>query len=250
MKFTVVIPARYASTRLPGKPLALIGDKPMIQHVYERCLQANASRVVVATDDDRIAQAVTQFGGEFCMTSPEHESGSDRLAEVCSKLQLDQQEIVVNVQGDEPFISSENIEQVANGLANSRSQMATLSTPINEQEEVFNSNVVKVVSNNQQQALYFSRAPIAWQRGSFEQNEVADITVCQRHIGIYAYRAGFLSQYVKLPSSELEKLECLEQLRVLENGYSIHIEVAKEAPGIGIDTPEDLLEAQSKYRKL
>ncbi len=250
MEFIVVIPARFASMRLPGKPLALIGDKPMIQHVYERCRLANANRVVIATDDVRIAEAATEFGAEVCMTDANHQSGSDRLAEVCKTLKFSDDDIVVNVQGDEPFISPLNIEQVALGLANSQSKMATLSTPITSDEEVFNSNVVKVVSNNNNEALYFSRAPIAWQRGSFEQQQVKDLSHCQRHIGIYAYRAGFLADYVKLPTSTLEQLESLEQLRVLENGYSIHIEQAKEVPGIGIDTQEDLAQAQTTYKLL
>ncbi|MRX26817.1 3-deoxy-manno-octulosonate cytidylyltransferase [Kangiella sp. HZ709] len=250
MEFIVVIPARFASMRLPGKPLALIGDKPMIQHVYERCRLANAARVIIATDDERIAKAASEFGAEVCMTAAEHQSGSDRLAEVCRTLNFSDDDIVVNVQGDEPFISPLNIEQVALGLANSKSKMATLSTPITSDEEVFNSNVVKVVSNNNDEALYFSRAPIAWQRGSFEQKEVKDLSHCQRHIGIYAYRAGFLADYVKLPVSTLEQLESLEQLRVLENGYSIHIEPAKEAPGMGIDTQEDLAQAQITYKLL
>ncbi|NVJ65309.1 MAG: 3-deoxy-manno-octulosonate cytidylyltransferase [Gammaproteobacteria bacterium] len=250
MKFTVIIPARYASTRLPGKPLAMIGDKPMIQHVYERALLANAAQVVVATDDERIEQAVKAFGGQVCMTSNQHESGSDRLAEVCNKLELADDEVVVNVQGDEPFISSANIEQVAMNLAASKAPMATLSTPIEHEAEVFNSNVVKVVSSQNGHALYFSRAPIAWQRGSFEEGKVTNLAACQRHIGIYAYRAGFLAQYVQLPPSQLERLESLEQLRVLENGFAIHIEQAKEVPGMGIDTPEDLAVAQENYRQL
>ncbi len=250
MSFTVIIPARYASTRLPGKPLALIGDKPMIQHVYQRALLTSAHKVVVATDDERIAEAVLAFNGNICMTSDKHRSGSDRLAEVCEKLALNDDEIVVNVQGDEPFISPQNIQQVANNLAISDSPMATLSTPIEEPEEVFNSNVVKVVADNQGKALYFSRAPIAWQRGSFEDGKVSNLSVCQRHIGIYAYRAGFLAQYVAMPMAKLEQLESLEQLRVLENGYSIHIEQAKEVPGMGIDTPEDLVAAQETYRHM
>ncbi len=250
MKFTVIVPARFASTRLPGKPLALIGDKPMIQHVYERALLANAEKVVVATDDKRIQTAVEFFGGKVCMTSDSHKSGSDRLAEVCEILQLAEDTIVVNVQGDEPFISSANIEQVARNLSKSNAQMATLSTPIEAESEVFNSNVVKVISDCSNQAIYFSRAPIPWQRGSFEHKKVEDLTVCQRHIGIYAYRAGFLKQYVQMPVSKLERLESLEQLRVLENGYKIHIEQAKEAPGMGIDTPEDLELAQESYRHI
>lgn len=246
--FTVVIPARYASTRLPGKPLAMIGDKPMIQHVYERALQSGADRVVIATDDQRIMDAVQGFEGKAVMTRAGHVSGSDRLAEVCDFLQLAEDAIVVNVQGDEPFISPENISQVAQNLAQSNCPMATLSSPISEADEVFNSNVVKVVSDNNGKALYFSRAPIAWQRGAFEDNKVQDLSLLQRHIGIYAYRAGFLAEYVKMPPAPLELAESLEQLRVLANGYSIHIEPAKEAPGLGVDTAEDLAAAEHFYR--
>lgn len=247
-EFTVIIPARYASTRLPGKPLAMIGNKPMIQHVYERALQAGANRVVIATDDQRIVDAVHQFAGEALMTRADHVSGSDRLAEVCDFLQLSSEAIVVNVQGDEPFISPENISQVAQNLAQSGYPMATLSTPITEVDDVFNPNVVKVVNDNNGKALYFSRAPIAWQRGHFEQAQVADLSLLQRHIGIYAYRAGFLAEYVKMTPAPLELAESLEQLRVLANGYPIHIETAKDAPGLGVDTAEDLAAAEHFYR--
>ncbi|NVK21821.1 MAG: 3-deoxy-manno-octulosonate cytidylyltransferase [Kangiellaceae bacterium] len=246
--FTVVIPARYASTRLPGKPLAMIGNKPMIQHVYERALMSGADRVVVATDDQRIVDTVKSFDGDVCLTRADHVSGSDRLAEVCEFLQLADDAIVVNVQGDEPFISAENIRQVAKNLRDSDCHMATLSTSIDKTEEVFNPNVVKVVADQHNKALYFSRAPIAWQRGHFEEGKVNDLSLMQRHIGIYAYRAGFLADYVKMPPAALEVAESLEQLRVLANGYSIHIEQAKEAPGLGVDTLEDLLAAENYYR--
>lgn len=247
--FIVVIPARYASTRLPGKPLAKIGGKPMIQHVYDRALMAGAKQVVVATDDERIEKAVKLFGGDVCMTREDHVSGSDRLAEVCEKLLLKDDTIVVNVQGDEPFISPENIRQVAENLhQHTAFPMATLSTPITEPEEVFNSNVVKVVADEQGKALYFSRAPIPWQRGAFEEQRVQEIEHCQRHIGIYAYRAGFLGDYVKMAPAMIERMESLEQLRVLAHGYSIHVEQASEAPGLGVDTQEDLVAAERFYR--
>ena len=248
--FNVVIPARYASTRLPGKPLADIGDKPMVQHVYERALLAGASQVIVATDDKRIKQAVKAFDGNVCMTREDHVSGSDRLAEVCSKLNFDDDDIIVNVQGDEPFISPENISQVAQNLAQHQDcVMSTLSTTIHDDEEVFNPNVVKVVSAEDGKALYFSRAPIPWQRGGFEQQQVKVPNCCQRHIGIYAYRASFLAQYVNLKPAEIEQLESLEQLRVLANGYHIHVETAQEEPGLGVDTEEDLKAANLYYRQ-
>ncbi|WP_223670724.1 3-deoxy-manno-octulosonate cytidylyltransferase [Kangiella shandongensis] len=249
-RFIVVIPARYASTRLPGKPLSLIGDKPMVQHVYDRALLSGADKVIVATDDKRIEQVITDFGGYACMTRADHASGSDRLAEVCEKEGLDDDDIVVNVQGDEPFISPENISQVAQNLGEHKDcVMSTLSTPITGESEVFNSNVVKVVTADNGKALYFSRAPIPWQRGSFEENKVAALEGCQRHIGIYAYRAGFLKQYVQMKPADIEKLESLEQLRVLANGYHIHVEAAQEVPGLGVDTPEDLDAANTYYRK-
>lgn len=247
--FIVVIPARYASIRLPGKPLAMIGGKPMIQHVYERALMADPKQVVVATDDERVEKAVKLFGGDVCMTRKDHVSGSDRLAEVCEKLLLKSDTIVVNVQGDEPFISPENIRQVAENLnRHTAFPMATLSTPITESEEVFNSNVVKVVADEQGKALYFSRAPIPWQRGAFEEQRVQEIEYCQRHIGIYAYRAGFLADYVKMAPAMIERMESLEQLRVLAHGHSIHVEQASEAPGLGVDTQEDLAAAEQFYR--
>lgn len=249
-RFIVVIPARYASTRLPGKPLSLIGDKPMVQHVYDRALLSGADKVIVATDDSRIEQAVTGFGGYACMTRVDHVSGSDRLAEVCEIEGLAEDDIVVNVQGDEPFISPENISQVAQNLDEHKDcVMSTLSTPITNDSEVFNSNVVKVVAADNGKALYFSRAPIPWQRGSFEEHRVSTLAGCQRHIGIYAYRAGFLKQYVDMKPAEIEQMESLEQLRVLANGYHIHVEEAQDVPGLGVDTPEDLEAANTYYRK-
>ncbi|GAA0212100.1 3-deoxy-manno-octulosonate cytidylyltransferase [Kangiella japonica] len=248
--FVVVIPARYASTRLPGKPLALIGDKPMVQHVYERAMLSGAKQVIVATDDQRVVEAVEAFNGKVCMTRDDHVSGSDRLAEVCTIEGIAEKDIIVNVQGDEPFISSENISQVANNLAQHQDcVMSTLSTDINSDEEVFNPNVVKVVAADDGKALYFSRAPIPWQRGSFENKEVEITNCCQRHIGIYAYRAGFLHKYVTLKPAKIEQLESLEQLRVLANGFNIHVETAQEEPGLGVDTEEDLQAANTYYRQ-
>ena len=241
--FTVVIPARYGSTRFPGKPLVEIDGKPMIQHVHLRAQEAGAERIIVATDDGRIADVVEQFGGEVCMTAVEHESGTERLAEVIEREAISGQRIIVNVQGDEPFIPAENIRQVANNLADhSAAQMATLSTPISTAEELFNPNAVKVITDHQGFALYFSRSCLPYDRERFmQQQAVTSISDCHhRHIGIYAYRAGFIKQYIRMSASPLEQIESLEQLRVLWHGEKIHVETAKMPPPVGIDTPADL----------
>ncbi len=240
MSFTVVIPARFQSTRLPGKPLADICGKPMIQWVYEQAMQAGAEKVVVATDDPRVAQAVQAFGGEVCMTASTHQSGTERLAEVVKILAIPDDHIVVNVQGDEPLIPPSNINQVAENLANSRAPMATLAVEIVHQDEVFNPNAVKVVCDQQGYALYFSRASIPWDRDNFNLPSRPVVTPLLRHVGIYAYRAGFINQYISWPASPLEQIESLEQLRVLWYGERIHVDVAREAPPAGVDTPEDL----------
>ena len=241
MEFVVVIPARYASTRLPGKPLADICGKPMIQHVYEKACLSGASKVVIATDHQKVFDAVKSFTNDVLMTREDHQSGTERLAEVIDLLKLDAETVVVNVQGDEPLLASENVSQVATLLNNSSAPMATLSVAIEEQDEVFNPNAVKVVSDINKNALYFSRASIPFDRSAMLNNDsVLDITPFQRHVGIYAYRAGFIKQYIELSVSPLEVLESLEQLRVLYHGYAIKIEQAKVTPHAGVDTPEDL----------
>ncbi|MGC9403430.1 3-deoxy-manno-octulosonate cytidylyltransferase [Vibrio genomosp. F10] len=240
MSFTVVIPARFQSSRLPGKPLADIAGKPMIQWVYEQAIQAGAEQVIIATDDRRVEAAVLSFGGQVCMTSPDHESGTERLAEVVKVMNIPDDHIVVNVQGDEPLIPPSIIKQVANNLANSVAPMATLAVEISDESEVFNPNAVKVVTDKEGYALYFSRASIPWDRDAFSK---ANPTVEQpllRHIGIYAYRAGFINTYIHWQPTALERIECLEQLRVLWHGEKIHVDIAKEAPAAGVDTPEDL----------
>ena len=244
MTFTVIIPARYASSRFPGKPLVEIHGKPMVEHVYNRASEAGASRVIVATDDKRIAQAVEQFGGEYCMTSAEHESGTERLAEVIDIENIPADEIVVNVQGDEPFIPAKNIQQVATNLFRyNAAKMATLAVKIADVEEAFNPNSVKVVVDKSGFAMYFSRSTIPYDRARFlgKENidEIGDYYL--RHIGIYAYRAGFIKQYIEMVPSGLEQIESLEQLRVLWHGEKIHVDVAQESPPVGIDTPEDLV---------
>lgn len=240
MAFTVIIPARYQSTRLPGKPLADIAGKPMIQWVYEQASKAGADQVIVATDDDRIAEAVRGFGGEVCMTRPDHESGTERLAEVVEQYGLADDHIVVNVQGDEPLIPETIIRQVAVNLEQSKAPMATLAVEIDHADEVFNPNAVKVVTDKDGYALYFSRASIPWDRDNFAKRPQEIHHNLMRHIGIYAYRAGFIKTYIEWEPSALEKIEALEQLRVLWYGEKIHVDVAIDVPPAGVDTPEDL----------
>ncbi len=252
MQFSVIIPARYASTRFPGKPLVDINGKPMVQHVYERAKESGASKVIVATDDARIAKAVHDFGGSYCMTGSHHESGTERLAEVVEMENLLAHELVVNVQGDEPFIPAENIFQVAENLHNHQeAEMSTLAVNIEDVEEAFNPNSVKVVVDKLGYALYFSRSTIPYDRSRFLDSEnideIGDFYL--RHVGIYAYRAGFITQYVNMSPSGLEQIESLEQLRVLWHGKKIHVDVAKAPPPVGIDTPEDLKRILAKINK-
>ena len=241
--FTVVIPARYQSTRLPGKPLQMIAGKPMIQHVWEQACKSSAARVVVATDDARIESACQAFGAEVVMTNADHESGTDRLAEVCQVLGLGADAIVVNVQGDEPLIPPVVIDQVATNLAASReAAMATLAEPIPDVQALFNPNVVKVVTDMHGLALTFSRAPLPWARDEFanDRDALPSHVPYRRHIGIYAYRAGFLQDFVQWGPCWLESTERLEQLRALWHGVRIHVADAVQAPPAGVDTPEDL----------
>ncbi|MCW2473552.1 MULTISPECIES: 3-deoxy-manno-octulosonate cytidylyltransferase [unclassified Symbiopectobacterium] len=240
MSFTAIIPARYASTRLPGKPLADINGKPMVVHVMERALESGASRVIVATDHPDVQRAVELAGGEVCLTSADHHSGTERLAEVIERYQFPDDEIIVNVQGDEPLIPPVIIRQVADNLSVCQAGMATLAVPITTAEEAFNPNAVKVVMDAQGYALYFSRATIPWDRERFAQSKETIGDHFLRHIGIYAYRAGFIRRYVTWQPSSLEQIELLEQLRVLWYGEKIHVAVAQAVPSVGVDTPEDL----------
>lgn len=249
MSYTVVIPARYASTRLPGKPLADIAGKPMIEHVYERACESKADRVVIATDDDRIEAACVSFGAEVVMTSASHSSGTDRLEEVARKLGFGPDNRVVNVQGDEPLIPPELIDQVAANLeTHPDAAIATLCERIPDIAGVFNPNVVKVVFDSRGMAHYFSRAPIPWARDAWQSNDdkagagrpLPETCNYYRHIGIYGYRVSLLRNFVIWAPAPTEVVESLEQLRALYNGARIHVEEACRVPPAGVDTAEDL----------
>lgn len=235
--FLVVIPARLGSTRLPRKPLADIGGKPMVVRVAERAKQSNAQSVVVATDSVEIQAACDEHRIECLLTSSDHPTGTDRIAEVAQLLKLPANALVVNVQGDEPLIPAQLINQVAQTLAiNTHCAISTVATPIVDLAEIENPNIVKVVLNRAQEALYFSRAPIPFVR---DQNTDLQTTHL-RHLGIYAYRADFLQAYTRLEAAPPEQAEALEQLRALWNGYRIAVHIAPQAPPAGVDTPEDL----------
>lgn len=241
MRFTVVIPARFGAQRLPGKPLADLVGKPLLLHVCNRALESGAAEVIVATDDARIQDACRGAGVDVEMTSPHHGSGTDRIAEVATRRDWDDAALVVNLQGDEPMMPPGNIEQTAR-LLESGADMSTVCTPIHELAEFLNPNVVKVVTDGQGRALYFSRAPIPWNRDSAtaglasqQQHQGA-----LRHIGIYGYRVGALKRLAATPPCELEQIERLEQLRALWLGMTIAVDVARDAPGPSVDTPEDL----------
>lgn len=241
--FRVVIPARYASTRLPGKPLADIGGRPMIEHVWRRAVESGADQVVVATDDVRIEAAVRGFGGEVCLTRTDHESGTDRIAEVAERHAWHEATIVVNLQGDEPTMPPALLRQVAGALAvHPGAAIATLAVRIRDRAELFDPNAVKVVTDRHGYALYFSRAPVPWHRASFPERQGAlpSGVAHWRHLGIYAYRVGFLRRFVTWAPAPIEQCEALEQLRALWEGERIHVSLAGEAPGAGVDTLEDL----------
>ena len=248
MSFVVIIPARYASTRLPGKPLVDINGKPMVVHVLERARESGAERIIVATDHPDVARAVEAAGGEVCMTRSDHQSGTERLAEVIEACGFSDDTVIVNVQGDEPMIPPVIVRQVAENLAASEAGMATLAVPVHSAEEAFNPNAVKVVTDANGYALYFSRATIPWDRDRFAQSRETIGDSFLRHIGIYGYRAGFIRRYVTWQPSQLEQIEMLEQLRVLWYGEKIHVAVAKAVPGTGVDTAEDLERVRFEMR--
>jgi 3-deoxy-manno-octulosonate cytidylyltransferase (CMP-KDO synthetase) len=251
MKIIAVIPARYASTRFPGKALAEIDGRPMIQHVYERTAQSRlVTRTIVATDDKRIADAVTQIGGEAVMTSVNHETGTDRLAEVAAGLDAD---IIVNVQGDEPLIDPAMIDAaILPFLEEPGLRMGTLKTRIKCLHDFLSPNVVKVVTDNFGNALYFSRSPLPFFRDKWkdlkDESFCSGKLLCYKHVGLYVYRRDFLLSYAVMPPTFLEISEKLEQLRALENGISIRV-VETEFESIGVDTPDDLVKAQERYMK-
>lgn len=243
MPFTVVIPARLASSRLPGKLLKTIHGKPLIQRVYEQAVKSAADKVIIAADDHLIEKVAQEFGADVCMTSAGHTSGTQRINEVITILGMADDAIVVNVQGDEPLMPVACINQVASLLErHPEADMATLATKLSHDDEIFDSNVVKVVTNKFQKALYFSRATIPWYREEFKQQPVGikQTEHLRRHIGLYAYRAGFVKDYQAMTPGPLENIEYLEQLRVLWHGGTIVVEDAVEVPGPGVDTQADL----------
>ncbi|HEV2622155.1 MAG TPA: 3-deoxy-manno-octulosonate cytidylyltransferase [Frateuria sp.] len=246
LPFIVAIPARYGSTRLPAKPLRAIAGVPMVVRVAQRALQAGASQVVVAVDDARIAAALEGQGVDICMTRADHASGSDRLAEVAARYAWPDDAIVVNLQGDEPFAPAAGIREVARALAEDDAPVATLATPVTEAHELFDPNVVKLVRAADGRALYFSRAPLPWARDAFsiDRKTLPANVPFLRHIGIYAYRAGFLARYTGLSRTPLEQAESLEQLRVLEHGFAIAVRLTPEPFPPGIDTEADLQRAE------
>lgn len=244
--FIVAIPARYGSTRLPGKPLRLLGGEPLIVHVARRARAAGAAQVVIATDDARVVAALVDSKIEVCLTRADHASGSDRLAECAAALGWPDDALVVNLQGDEPFAPAAGINAVASALVEDDADMATLAAPVESAREWFDPNCVKVVRDMRGRALYFSRAPVPWARDALAHDRMAmpEGLEVLRHIGIYAYRAGFLKAFAHLPATPLERAESLEQLRALEHGHAIAVRITPEAFPPGVDTEEDLARAE------
>lgn len=250
--FKVVIPARYASSRLPGKPLRVLAGSPMVEHVHRRACESGAQQVVIATDDARIENAARAFGAEVVMTSPDHPSGTDRLAEVVAGLGWPDDALVVNLQGDEPLMPPALLRQVADNLAtHPDAAIATLCTPIAEAAEFFDPNVVKLVCDAAGYALYFSRAPIPWARDAFAlgREHLPARFSCRRHLGLYAYRASFLRAYRQLAPAPLEEIEMLEQLRALWHGYRIRVADAVARPGPGVDVESDAQRVETLLRE-
>ncbi len=245
--YVVVIPSRYASTRLPGKPLRDINGKTMLQHVFERGMESAANDVVIATDDERIADAAETFGARVCMTSDQHRSGTERIAEVCDLMDWDNDRIVVNLQGDEPTMPAALINQCAKLLQDSSSDIATLGSPIQSQEDLNNPNVVKVIVDDHGEAIYFSRAAIPFARSKDQESAACDVAL--HHHGIYAYRCGVLRRIIAADPSQLEIVEQLEQLRALSLGMSIRVGIASERPGAGVDSEDDLAVAAANLSR-
>ncbi|MGP1871381.1 MAG: 3-deoxy-manno-octulosonate cytidylyltransferase [Arsenophonus sp.] len=238
--FTVIIPARFASKRLPGKILADIHGKPMIIRVMEKALMSYASRVIVATDHQLVFDIVKEANGEVYMTNINHKSGTERLSELIEKYKFSNEEIIVNVQGDNPLINPKIINQLVSNFILNNASMATLASTINTKDELFNHDIVKVVMDKQNNALYFSRSAIPYKSNCFSITEIEIREYFLRHIGIYAYRAGFIRRYIQWPISPLEKIEMLEQLRVLWYGEKIHVSIAVNAPKLEVNNQKDL----------
>lgn len=244
MKILGIVPARFGSTRFPGKPLADINGKSMIQRVYEQCIQANRlSKLVIATDDEKIFNHVREFRGHAIITSPQHQSGTDRCAEVIEKIGPDNWDVVINIQGDEPFIHPEQIDLLCSAFEEQETKLATIVKKITSVDELFNHNNVKVILNKRNEVVYFSRTPIPYNR-NFPEQEWLKYSVYYKHIGIYGYNTQTLLEISKLAKTNLEVTESLEQLRWIENGYTIRAEITS-LDSIAIDTPDDLLKIKS-----
>lgn len=253
MSFHVIIPARYHSTRLPAKVLQDIGGKTMLEHVFMRAKESGAESVVVAVDDERVQKVAEAFGATVCMTQEEHQSGSDRIAEAVNLLDYEENDIIVGLQADEPFVPPAVIKQLAEEMQERDNvKVASLCHEIKEPADIFDPSVVKVILNHRNNAIYFSRAPIPWERGNFTMDgQLPEVikTRHYRHIGIYAYRAGYLSQFLEMEPCDLEKTEMLEQLRVLWTAGRIHMAAVKQNVPHGIDTEADLEAARALYKK-
>lgn len=245
MGFSVIIPARYASSRLPAKMLKEINGKSLIEHTYSNAIQSDASRVIIATDDERIKTVAEGFGAEVCMSNDSHTSGTSRIAEAVSFLNFQDDDVIVNLQGDEPMMSPSAINQVASNLVSSGMSVATLCETIDTEDAYFDENCVKVVYNSRGRAMYFSRSPVP----AFRDGQNINLDLCFRHIGLYAYRVNFLKDYSNMPISRLEMAEKLEQLTFLMEGFDIHVDVSFASTGYGVDTESDLIKVKKELKK-
>ena len=245
MGFSVIIPARYASSRLPAKMLKEINGKSLIEHTYSNAIKSNASRVIIATDNERIKIVAEGFGAEVCMTNDSHTSGTSRIAEAVSFLNFPNDDVIVNLQGDEPMMSPSTINQVASNLVSSGMSVATLCETIDTEDAYFDENCVKVVYNSRGRAMYFSRSPVP----AFRDGQNINLDLCFRHIGLYAYRVNFLKNYSNMPISRLEMAEKLEQLTFLMEGFDIHVDVSFASTGYGVDTESDLIKVKKELKK-
>ncbi|MCH9643911.1 MAG: 3-deoxy-manno-octulosonate cytidylyltransferase [Gammaproteobacteria bacterium] len=250
MEFHVIIPVRYNATRFPGKPLVDIAGKPMVQHVYENAKESGAESVVIATDSDEIAKVAEGFGAPFCMTSEDHQSGTERLAEAVSALDYEDDEIVVNLQGDEPLMPPQVIKQVAEALdEHDNVKVSSVCEQLDNSDELLDPNAVKVALSRRHFALYFSRSIVPWQKGLIDKNQEMDFSHYYRHIGLYASRVSFLKEYVGMPACPFESLESLEQLRILWNGFKIFMTISENKIPPGVDTQEDLQKVLDYLKK-